>query len=102
MAEGKIQDSINTTELLMNISKDVAVIKNDMQHLKDDAKERDESVGKRLSALEESVASLQDKDDKEYASRYKKALAFTLTAFGGMLTAKLSDIIVAIVNVFRG
>lgn len=102
MAESKILDSINTTELLMNISKDVAVIKNDMQHLKDDAKRRDESVSKRLSALEESVANLQDKDDKKYANRYKKALAFTFTAFGGMIVAKLPDIIVAIMNVFRG
>lgn len=107
--DGRIDDSINTTELLMNISKDVAVIKNDMQHFKEDAKEnaekakeQAESVNKRLTTLESDVSCLKNQDDKKDAHKYRKILTAVVTALSGVVIAKLPDIIEAFLKAFRG
>ena len=65
---------INTTEFLMKISNDVAVIKNDMQHLKDETQKSTDSMLERVTKLETEVEELMDRDDKKDAKKYRSVL----------------------------
>lgn len=117
------EQEINVTSLLLQISSDVAVIKNDMANFKESCKADNEdlrkdfsreitnlseSVNKRINSLQTvqntlvgDVDTLKHKDDTKDANSYRKIIAFCLTALGGMLLAKLPDFFAFIITTFR-
>lgn len=98
----ELQQEINTTELLMRISNDVAVVKTELTNMKANIQEDMTSVNKRISALETKVSTLEHSDDVKYASRYKRTIAYILTGLGGVFIAKLPDVIVLIIKAVQG
>ena len=114
------EQEINVTSLLLQISSDVAVIKNDMANFKESCKADNEdlrkdfnreltnlseSVNKRINSLQAvqntlvgDVDTLKHKDDTKDANKYRKITAYCLTALGGMVLAKLPDFIAHILN----
>lgn len=97
-----LQKEINATELLMQISNDVAVVKNEISNMKTNMQEDMSSVNQRISTLESKVDTLEHSDDTKYASRYKKTITYILTGLGGAVIAKLPDVVVLIIKAIRG
>lgn len=106
---------INVMELLIKISNDVSSIKTDMENLKkNQAKDnadvradcqRDiEDLEKRMNTkinniqsvqntLVDDVDTLKHTEESKDAKRWRTVTAFVGTALGGMLIAKLPDIV---------
>lgn len=106
---------INILELLMKISNDVSSIKTDMSNFKENQKKdiagvRDD-YKRELSALETTVMSringlqsvqntlvgevdtLKNADDRKDANKWRRITAYVCTALGGIILAKLPEII---------
>lgn len=106
---------INVMELLIKISNDVSSIKTDMENLKkNQAKDnadvradcqRDiEDLEKRMNTKINNIQSVQNilvgdvdtlkhAEESKDAKRWRTVIAFVGTALGGMLIAKLPDIV---------
>ena len=106
---------INVMELLIKISNDVSSIKTDMENLKkNQAKDnadvradcqRDiEDLEKRMNTKINNIQSVQNTlvgdvdtlkhaEESKDAKRWRTVMAFVGTALGGMLIAKLPDIV---------
>ena len=106
---------INVMELLIKISNDVSSIKTDMENLKkNQAKDnadvrtdytRDiEDLEKRMNTKINNIQSVQNTlvgdvdtlkhaEEAKDAKRWRTVMAFVGTALGGMLIAKLPDIV---------
>lgn len=113
------EQEINVTSLLMQISSDVAVIKNDMANFKESYKTDNENNAKamadlredfnkevknlsaRVKAVEDEVETLRHKDDTKDANTYRKITAYCLTALGGMAVAKIPDFLAFIISTLK-
>ena len=106
---------VNVMELLIKISNDVSSIKTDMENLKkNQAKDnadvradcqRDiEDLEKRMNTKINNIQSVQNTlvgdvdtlkhaEEAKDAKRWRTVMAFVGTALGGMLVAKLPDIV---------
>lgn len=122
MSENMENQSVNVLELLLKISNDVSSIKADVTNLKEtQSKERaeiskeiedvKEDVYKELSTLEKDmntrinnlqsiqntlvgdVDTLKHADENRDAKRWRAVIAYVVTALGGMLIAKIPDIV---------
>lgn len=122
MSENMENQSVNVLELLLKISNDVSSIKADVTNLKEtQSKERAEiskeiedvknDVYKELSTLEKDmntrinnlqsiqntlvgdVDTLKHADENRDAKRWRAVIAYVATALGGMLIAKIPDIV---------
>lgn len=122
MTEDMENQSVNVLELLLKISNDVSSIKADVTNLKEtQSKERAEiskeiedvknDVYKELSTLEKDMNSrinnlqsiqntlvgdvdtLKHADENRDAKRWRAIIAYVVTALGGMLMAKIPDIV---------
>lgn len=110
------KDNINLTELLINISSDVATIKADMQSFKDSYKsekenllakiddvrcdcekelQRQDAVIKQLTVYVEAIRTSKDKED---AKKWRTVIAFILTGIGGMFLSRLPDFMLMLIN----
>lgn len=122
MTEDMENQSVNVLELLLKISNNVSAIKADVTNLKEtQSKERVEiskeiedvknDVHKELSTLEKNmnarisnlqtiqntlvgdVDTLKHADENRDAKRWRAVIAYVVTALGGMLIAKIPDIV---------
>lgn len=122
MTEDMENQSVNVLELLLKISNDVSAIKADVTNLKEtQSKERAEiskeiedvknDVYKELSTLKKDmnarinnlqsiqntlvgdVDTLKHADENRDAKRWRAVIAYVATALGGMLIAKIPDIV---------
>lgn len=107
--DGETRDNLNTAELLLKISTDVAEIKSDMSNFKESYKTEKENLLakmadlrsdyekdyarqqaelKQLSVYIEAIRTAKDKAD---AKKWRTTLAFILTGLGGMLLSRVPD-----------
>lgn len=122
MSENMENQSVNVLELLLKISNDVSSIKADVTNLKEtQSKERveiskeiesvKEDVYKEIDTLEKTmntrinnlqsiqntlvgdVDTLKHADENRDAKRWRAVIAYVVTALGGMLIAKIPDIV---------
>lgn len=111
MSENMENQSVNVLELLLKISIDVSSIKADVTNLKEtQSKERaeiskeiesvKEDVYKEIDTLEKTVNTLvgdvdtlKHADENRDAKRWRAVIAYVVTALGGMLIAKIPDIV---------
>lgn len=122
MKETQGKSDVNILELLLKISNDVSAIKTDINNLKDSQQKERADINKeimdvrddcfreiksiesqiltRVSALQTvqntlvgDVDTLKHADEKKMANRWKTVTYFVLTALGGMLLAKIPDIV---------
>lgn len=122
MSENMENQSVNVLELLLKISNDVSSIKADITNLKEtQSKERadiskeiesvKEDVYKEITTLEKTVNTrinnlqsiqntlvgdvdtLKHADENRDAKRWRAVIAYVVTALGGMLLAKIPDIV---------
>jgi len=116
----KMNNDINLTEVLMQISSDVAVIKNDFANMKSSQKEKEEAreaelrelkndVGNRFKNMQTAVDSLKDdidilkgKKDTEDAKKWRKVTSYMLTAVLSIVAVKIPDIIKLIISALAG
>lgn len=114
------EQEINVTSLLLRISSDAAVIKNDMANFKESCKADNEDlrkdfnreitalseiVNKRINSLQTvqntlvgDVDMLKHKDDTKDANKYRTITSYCLTALGGMIAAKIPDFLAFIIR----
>lgn len=59
----------------------------------EDIKEISEAFNEKISSLQEEVNSLKRQKDEEDAKRWRAVVKYFLTALGGILVAKLPDIL---------
>ena len=115
-----MNNDINLTEVLMQISSDVAVIKNDFANMKSSQKEKEEAreaelrelkndVGNRFKNMQTAVDSLKDdidilkgKKDTEDAKKWRKVTSYMLTAVLSIVAVKIPDIIKLIISALAG
>lgn len=116
----KMNNDINLTEVLMQISSDVAVIKNDFANMKTSQKEKEKAreaelhelkndVGNRFKNMQTAVDSLKDdidilkgKKDTEDAKKWRKVTSYMLTAVLSIVAVKIPDIIKLIISALAG
>ena len=116
----KMNNDINLTEVLMQISSDVAVIKNDFANMKTSQKEKEEAreaelrelkndVGNRFKNMQTAVDSLKDdidilkgKKDTEDAKKWRKVTSYMITAVLSIVAVKIPDIIKLIISALAG
>jgi len=116
----KMNNDINLTEVLMQISSDVAVIKNDFANMKSSQKEKEEAreaelrelkndVGNRFKNMQTAVDSLKDdidilkgKKDTEDAKKWRKVTSYMLTVVLSIIAVKIPDIIKLIISALAG
>lgn len=116
----KMNNDINLTEVLMQISSDVAVIKNDFANMKVSQQEKEEvreaelkelkcSVNSRMDNMQATINSLTDdinklkgKKDTEDAKKWRKAMSYILTGIASIVAVKIPEIIKLIVSAFTG
>lgn len=125
--------TINELEILMQIREDVSSIKTDMANIKNNQQKDKEEIGKDISdvrsdcnraikTLESSVNArinnlqsvqntlvgdvdvLKHQDEKNDAKKYRTVIAYLFTAIGGMLVAKIPEIIktIYVISVTKG
>ena len=121
-------NSVNLTELIIQISKDVASIKTDMDNFKESQLLARENISKEIEQLRadhkvdierlekktiERISTLQSVQntlvgevdelkkmrEKEDAVKWRKAIKFITAAIAGAFTAKLPDIIKLIIGI---
>ena len=113
---GENKDNINLTEILFQISNDVASIKSDMQNFKDSYKtEKDNLLAKiddvrsdcekelraqndEIRALKDSVNNLKSEQDKRDAKKWRTVVAFILVGLGGMVLSLVPNFIIFILK----
>lgn len=120
---GDATKDINMMELLLKISNDVSSIKTDMANFKEAQRlEKENTVReledvrcdckKEITELEEKVNTntsdieklkkrideLERADDTKDAKKWRAVTIYIMTALGGMLVAKLPDIVRAIIE----
>lgn len=99
-------------QILMEIKSDVSSIKSDVANLKDNTKEDICSLEKRVDTLEASIGTTNDRitelensfnnsDDKKDANKYRRIVAYLLTAGGGILVAKIPDLIRTLIVLWK-
>ena len=116
----KMNNDINLTEVLMQISSDVAVIKNDFANMKTSQKEKEEAreaelrelkndVSNRFKNMQTAVDSLKDdidilkgKKDTEDAKKWRKVTSYMITAVLSIVAVKIPDIIKLIISALAG
>lgn len=120
--------TINELEILMQIREDVSSIKTDMANIKNNQQKDKEEIGediadvysdcnRALKLLEDNMntkindlQSVQDtlagevdvlkhKEEKEDARKYRTIIAYLFTAIGGMIVAKIPEIIKTIYTI---
>lgn len=125
--ETNSRNDINLTELLIQISKDVASIKTDMSNFKEAQKVEKENTTKELLELRddfqkglsdlesktfskigkmqavqdsivEDISNLKHQEDKKDAKKWRTVVAYVATAILGMVIGKLPDIFITLVN----
>ena len=107
---------LNLTELLLQISSDVAVIKSDMANFKDsyknekinllakiddvrsDCEKEITKLSDKVEQLESDMHNLKSAEDKKDAKRWRTTLAFILTGLGGILLSRVPDFLLYIVR----
>lgn len=125
--------TINELEILMQIREDVSSIKTDMANIKNNQQKDKEEIGKDISdvrsdcnraikTLENSMNArinnlqsvqntlvgdvdvLKHQDEKKDAKKYRTVIAYLFTAIGGMLVAKIPEIIktIYVISVTKG
>ena len=108
------EEQLNTPQLLLKISTDVAEIKSDMSNFKatykaekenllskiDDVRKdyekdiaRHDAELKQLNVYIEAVRTAKDKED---AKKWRTVIAFILTGLGGMMLSRLPDFLLLI------
>ena len=122
-----VSKDINVVELLMQIKEDVSSIKTDMANFKESQKTEKENMAKaiedvrsdcqrdlkdlertlmsKISSLQSvqnnlvgDVDTLKHSDDSKDAKKWRTVIAFVCTAIGGMIFAKLPDLIKLFLN----
>lgn len=118
MSELTNKSDINVLELLLKISNDVSSIKTDITNLKDSQIKERADISKEIKDVKDDclreiklitgrvnslqaiqntlvgdVDTLKHNDEKKDAKRWRLVMSFVLTALGGMITAKLPDIV---------
>ena len=112
------EESLNTAELLLKISTDVAEIKSDMSNFKESYKAEKENLLakiedlrndtdkemarqdaqiKQLSVYIEAIRTAKDKAD---AKKWRTTLAFILTGLGGILLARVPDFLLFLAKTY--
>ena len=117
---GENKDNINLTEILFQISSDVATIKSDMQNFKDNYKaEKDNLLAKindvrddcdkefraqdkEIRALQDDVLALKSEQDKRDAKRWRSVVAFILVGLGGMVLSLVPSFILFTIKLKLG
>ena len=117
---GENKDNINLTEILFQISSDVASIKSDMQNFKDNYKtEKDNLLAKindvrddcdkelraqdkEIRALQDAVTALQVESDKRDAKKWRTVVAFILVGLGGMALSLVPSFIIFMIKLKLG
>lgn len=127
MEDTRTRSGINMTELLIQISKDVASIKTDITNFKESQKAEKEVMAREIEDVrcdfKRDLADLEAKvfgklgtlqtvqnnlvgdvdvlkhaDEKKDAKKWRGVITCIATALGGMLLAKLPDICLAVLN----
>ena len=114
--------NLNTSELLLKISTDVAEIKSDMSNFKESYKTEKENLISKIadvrSDFEKDIArhdaelkqlnvyieAVRTAKDKEDAKKWRTVIAFILTGLGGMLLSRIPDwlMLIAHTNMLNG
>ena len=107
MADTK--ENLNLTELLLQISSDVAVIKSDMANFKDSYKSEKENLlskiddvrsdsekeisrlSVKIEQLEDDIGKLKSAQNEKDAKKWRTTVAFILTGLGGILLSRVPD-----------
>lgn len=108
--------NLNTPQLLLKISTDVAEIKSDMTHFKATNKaEKEELLEKiadvrtdcekelarqdaQIRQLNTYIEAVRTEKDKADAKKWRVVVAFILTGLGGMILSRVPDILLLIVK----
>ena len=111
MSENMENQSVNVLELLLKISNDVSAIKADVTNLKETQSKERVEISKEIETLEKTmntrinnlqsiqntlvgdVDTLKHADENRDAKRWRAVIAYVVTALGGMLIAKIPDIV---------
>ena len=120
--EAKDNVNLNTSELLLKISTDVAEIKSDMSNFKENYRtEKGNLLSKiadvrtdcekelarhdvQLRQLNNYIEAVRTAKDKEDAKKWRTVIAFILTGLGGMLLSRVPDwlMLLAHTNMLNG
>lgn len=118
---GEVKD-VNTMELLLKISTDVAEIKSDMSNFKESYKTEKENLLSKIAdvrtdcekelarqdvmikQLNNYIESIRTAKDKEDAKKWRTVIAFVLTGLGGMILSRIPDwlMLIAHANLLNG
>ena len=118
---GEVKD-VNTMELLLKISTDVAEIKSDMSNFKESYKTEKENLLSKIAdvrtdcekelarqdvmikQLNNYIESIRTAKDKEDAKKWRTVIAFVLTGLGGMILSRIPDwlVLIAHANLLNG
>lgn len=108
------EEQLNTPQLLLKISTDVAEIKSDMANFKATYKSEKENLlakiadvrkdcekdiarhDAELKQLNVYIEAVRTAKDKEDAKKWRTVIAFILTGLGGMLLSRLPDFLLLI------
>jgi len=131
MDSNEMKDNLNVTELLIQISRDVASIKTDMVNFKETQKSEKENTAREIADIRADfkrditdletrvfskignmqsvqnnlvgdVDTLKHADEKKDAKRWRTVMAYIATAVGGMILAKLPDLCITLLNTAGG
>lgn len=131
MDSNEMKDNLNVTELLIQISRDVASIKTDMVNFKETQKSEKENTAREIADVRADfkrditdletrvfskignmqsvqnnlvgdVDTLKHADEKKDAKRWRTVMAYIATAVGGMILAKLPDLCITLLNTAGG
>ena len=98
------EQNLNATQLLLQISTDVAVIKSDMKNFKDNTRKEISDIEKDIGTmrtdfksdikvLDGRITALENTEDKKDAGKYRKILGYLGTALAAMLFARVPEIL---------
>lgn len=117
---GENRDNINLTEILFQISSDVASIKSDMQNFKDNYKNEKDNLlakiddvhsdcektlreqDKYIRDLQDTVNALKAEQDKKDAKKWRSVVAFILVGLGGMVLSLVPSFIIFMIKLKLG
>lgn len=120
--EAKDNVNLNTSELLLKISTDVAEIKSDMSNFKENYRTEKENLLSKIAdvrtdcekelarhdvqlrQLNNYIEAVRTAKDKEDAKKWRTVIAFILTGLGGMLLSRIPDwlMLLAHANILNG
>lgn len=117
---GEAKENLNLTELLLQISTDVASIKTDMQNFKEAYRKEEENLickiddvradcekeiakqSVKIEQLESDIRALKSAEDKKDAKKWRTTLAFILTGLGGVLLSRVPDFLLFFIKLSVG